>query len=170
VGECAAGTSSDAVPVPVGAVRLEMCQGTTGSVQVRLEAVHHEPEQAPSPGPDHRADKRRQHGAGAALGQKLPQGGRPGDRVRDRWPSGAELVLGGGRLPLHRARAQRGQLRAVRGRPEGDRREGTGGRLRTHRRYRIGVLRRGGQAAPGTARVSVLDSRAGRCCVAQRPV
>jgi len=118
----------------------------------------------------HRADKRRQHRAGATLGQELSQGGRPGDRVRDRRPGGAELVLGGDRQPLHRARAERGQLRAVRGRAEGDRREGTRGRLRAHRRHRVGVLRRGGQAAPGAAGVPVLDARAGRRRAAQRPV
>jgi len=80
------------------------------------------------------------------------------------------LVIGGGRRLLYRARAERGQLRTVRGRAEGDRREGTGGRVRAHRRHRIDVLRRGGQAAPGAAWVPVLDARVGRRRGAQRPL
>jgi len=40
VGERAAGARPVAVPVPVGAVRLEVRQGAVGGVQARLAAVH----------------------------------------------------------------------------------------------------------------------------------
>jgi len=131
--------------------------------------MHCEPQWAQQ-GPIHRADQRRQHRAGVALGEELSPDRCPGNSVRDRRAGGAVLVLGGGRRPLHRARSERGQLRAVRGRIEGDRREGTGGLVRAHRRHRVGVLRRGGQTTLGAAWLPVLDARSGRRHGAQRPV
>lgn len=90
--------------------------------------------------------------------------------MRDRGPRGAVFVLDRGRRVLHRARARRGQLRAVRGRAARYRREGARRVVRAHRHHRFAVPRRGGQVAPGAVGMQVPRARAGRRDRTRRPV